>query len=140
MSAKTDEFSRFMLLSLGFTRAYRCNILVHPLSDAEGCSTRAPMVPGGDLSSEGFRALRSTERVKLSQKSSTRLYQIPHVLTQLWDSRGGGYVIQHGEHRRLTMARAITLRSDFTASDLRRLARLSKDAPQARRLLALAAL
>lgn len=36
------------------------------------------------------------------------------------------------------MARAITLRSDFTASDLRRLARLSKDAPQARRLLALA--
>jgi hypothetical protein len=38
------------------------------------------------------------------------------------------------------MPRAITLRSDFTASDLRRLARLSKDAPQARRLLALAAI
>ena len=37
------------------------------------------------------------------------------------------------------MPRAIALRSDFTASDLRRLARLSKDAPQARRLLALAA-
>ena len=38
------------------------------------------------------------------------------------------------------MARAISLRSDFTASDLRRLARLSRDAPQARRLLALAAI
>ena len=38
------------------------------------------------------------------------------------------------------MPRAITLRSDFTASDLRRLARLSKDAPQARRPLALAAI
>ncbi len=38
------------------------------------------------------------------------------------------------------MPRAITLRFDCTASDLRRLARLSKDAPQARRLLALAAI
>ena len=38
------------------------------------------------------------------------------------------------------MPRAITLRSDFTASDLRRLARLSNDAPQERRLLALAAI
>ena len=38
------------------------------------------------------------------------------------------------------MPRAITLRSDFNASDLRRLARQSKDAPQARRLLALAAI
>ncbi len=38
------------------------------------------------------------------------------------------------------MPPAITLRSDFDASDLRRLARLSKDAPQARRLLALAAI
>ena len=38
------------------------------------------------------------------------------------------------------MPRAITLRSDFIASYLRRLVRLSKDAPQARRLLALAAI
>jgi transposase len=38
------------------------------------------------------------------------------------------------------MPRALSLRSDFTASDLRRLARLSRDAPQARRLLALAAI
>ncbi len=36
------------------------------------------------------------------------------------------------------MARAIALRSDFTSTDLRRLARGSKDAAQARRLLALA--
>ena len=36
------------------------------------------------------------------------------------------------------MARAIALRSDFTGPDLRRLARVSRDASQARRLLALA--
>jgi transposase len=36
------------------------------------------------------------------------------------------------------MPRAIALRSDFDATELRRLARLSKDAVQARRLLALA--
>lgn len=38
------------------------------------------------------------------------------------------------------MARAIALRPDFGASELRRLARRSKDAAQARRLLALAAI
>lgn len=38
------------------------------------------------------------------------------------------------------MARAIALRSDFHAPELRRLARRSKDAGQARRLLALAAI
>jgi transposase len=38
------------------------------------------------------------------------------------------------------MPRAITLRSDFSATELRRLARRSKDAAQARRLLALAAI
>ena len=38
------------------------------------------------------------------------------------------------------MPRAIALRSDFSASELRRLARRSKNAAQARRLLALAAI
>jgi len=38
------------------------------------------------------------------------------------------------------MPNAIALRLDFTAADLRRLARRSKDAAQARRLLALAAI
>ncbi|GIX11442.1 MAG: hypothetical protein KatS3mg116_3350 [Elioraea sp.] len=38
------------------------------------------------------------------------------------------------------MARGIALRSDFTAAELRRLARRSRDACQARRLLALAAI
>ena len=38
------------------------------------------------------------------------------------------------------MARAIALRSDFNGVELRRLARRSKDAGQARRLLALAAI
>lgn len=38
------------------------------------------------------------------------------------------------------MARAIALRSDFTATELRQLARRSRDAAQVRRLLALAAI
>jgi len=38
------------------------------------------------------------------------------------------------------MARAIALRSDFSGAELRRLARRSRDAAQARRLLALAAI
>jgi putative transposase len=38
------------------------------------------------------------------------------------------------------MAAAVALRSDFTGSDLRRLARRTQDAKQARRLLALAAI
>ena len=38
------------------------------------------------------------------------------------------------------MGRAVSLRDDFDGSDLRRLARLSKDADQSRRLLALAAI
>lgn len=38
------------------------------------------------------------------------------------------------------MGRAIALRSDFTGAELRRLARRGKDAGQARRLLALAAI
>ena len=38
------------------------------------------------------------------------------------------------------MPRAIALRSDFSAGELRRLARRTKDAAQARRLLALAAI
>jgi len=49
-------------------------------------------------------------------------------------------VIQAGDPWRFTMARAIALRSDFGATELRRLARRSGDAAQARRLLALAAI
>src|SRR5256885_9695137 len=48
--------------------------------------------------------------------------------------------IQHGEPRRLVMSAPIPLRHDFDASQLRGLARKSKDEPQARRLLALAAI
>src|SRR5262245_38385901 len=63
----------------------------------------------------------------------------------------GASQIQHGELRRLVMsapipygpacyASPIPLRQDFDASELRGLARRSKDGPQARRLLALAAI
>src|ERR1043166_4204126 len=49
-------------------------------------------------------------------------------------------LIQGGERRRFAMSVPIPLRSDFGASQLRGLARKSKDGPQARRLLALAAI
>src|SRR5262245_7705017 len=48
--------------------------------------------------------------------------------------------IQDGEPRRFVMSAPIPLRQDFDASQLRDLARRSKDGPQARRLLALAAI
>src|SRR4029077_16381511 len=48
--------------------------------------------------------------------------------------------IQDGEPRRFVMSAPIPLRKDFDASQLRGLARRSKDGPQARRLLALAAI
>src|SRR6516225_4219729 len=47
--------------------------------------------------------------------------------------------IQHGEPRRLVMSAPTPLRQDFDASQVRGLARKTKDGPQARRLLALAA-
>src|SRR5260370_40177886 len=48
--------------------------------------------------------------------------------------------IQHGEPRRLVMSAPTPLRQDFDPSQLRGLARKTKDGPQARRLLALAAI
>src|SRR6201981_4006741 len=48
--------------------------------------------------------------------------------------------IQHGGPRRLVMSAPTPLRQDFDASQLRGLARKTKDGPQARRLLALAAI
>src|SRR6266576_4630907 len=48
--------------------------------------------------------------------------------------------IQHGEPRRLVMSAPTPLRQDFDAPQVRGLARRTKDGPQARRLLALAAI
>src|SRR5436309_661929 len=48
--------------------------------------------------------------------------------------------IQHGEPRRLVMSAPTPLRQDFDAPQVRGLARKAKDGPQARRLLALAAI
>jgi transposase len=50
----------------------------------------------------------------------------------------GAVLIQHGERRRFAMP--TPLRADFDASEVRAAARRSKDGPQARRLLALAAI
>src|SRR6266581_3703391 len=49
-------------------------------------------------------------------------------------------LIQHGERRRFVMSAPIPLRRDFGACQLRGLAKKTKDGPQARRLLALAAI
>src|SRR4030081_98524 len=49
-------------------------------------------------------------------------------------------LIQHGEPRRFVMSAPIPLRRDFDASQVRGLARKTKKGPQARRLLALAAI
>jgi hypothetical protein len=48
--------------------------------------------------------------------------------------------IQHGEPRRLVMSAPTPLRQDFDAPQVRGLAMKTKDGPQARRLLALAAI
>jgi hypothetical protein len=56
------------------------------------------------------------------------------------DSQMEASQIQHGEPRRLVMSAPTPLRQDFDASQLRGLARKTKDGPQARRLLALAAI
>jgi transposase len=50
------------------------------------------------------------------------------------------YLMQHGEQRRFAMSVPIPLRLDFDAPQLRALAKKTKDGPQARRLLALAAI
>src|SRR6516162_2343653 len=67
------------------------------------------------------------------------LYRVPEIVT-----RGrfpdGGESDSHGEPRRLVMSAPTPLRQDFDASQLRGLARKTKDGPQARRLLALAAI
>jgi transposase len=56
------------------------------------------------------------------------------------DSQIEASQIQHGEPRRFVMSVPIPLRRDFDAPQLRGLARKTKDGPQARRLLALAAI
>jgi hypothetical protein len=65
--------------------------------------------------------------------AKSRAWRLNYVIP-----RRGVDEIQCGEHRSFTIPWAITLRCDFNASDLSCLARQSKDAPQARRLLALA--
>jgi hypothetical protein len=48
-------------------------------------------------------------------------------------------MIQHGNWRELPWASPIAVRTDFTALEVRRLARRAKDSDQVRRLLAVAA-
>ena len=70
---------------------------------------------------------------------SLHLYQRALKETHLGDSQAVKSMNQYGELiRRFVMGRAVALRDDFNGSDLRRLAKGSKDAGQSRRLLALA--
>ena len=65
---------------------------------------------------------------------------IPTALTadSWWDSRPGGSVILWRGRIR-AMGSAVKMRTDYSAAELRRLAKASKDANQSRRLLSLAA-
>jgi hypothetical protein len=67
------------------------------------------------------------------------LYQ-PALTATHWDSRIGRFLIRIGEPRGFVMGAAIGLRQDFSAEALRAIARRAKDGPQARRLVALAAI
>ena len=72
---------------------------------------------------------------KISSSSYTKS---PKLRLKRGIPRRGRDLMHVGEHWCLTVARAIALRSDFTGAQVRALARHSKDASQARRLLALA--
>src|ERR1700730_18290790 len=48
-------------------------------------------------------------------------------------------MIQGGKRREFAMGRAVSVRTDYTAGEVRRFAKQAKDAAQARRLLAIAA-
>jgi transposase len=61
------------------------------------------------------------------------------VADSLGDSRITWGMIQSGKRRGFTMGQAIAVRTDFTAGEVRRFAKRAKDAAQARRLLAIAA-
>ena len=69
------------------------------------------------------------------------LYQVSEILTQrLRIPKSSLCLIQHGERRRFAMSVPIPLRGDFASAWLRGLAKKTKSAPQARRLLAVAAI
>src|SRR5260370_15671477 len=55
------------------------------------------------------------------------------------DSRIGSGVIQDSKRRVFAMGQAVPVRTDYTAGEVRRFAKRAKDAAQARRLLAIAA-
>src|SRR6202453_688808 len=89
------------------------------------CSS-SPLVPGS-----------RTSRTRHPGASGS-LYRSSVSVTRRGDSRIGVCLIQGGERRRFAMP--IPLRADFDARMARAAARWSKDGPQARRLLALAAI
>src|SRR3954453_10592239 len=64
------------------------------------------------------------------------LYQVPEGVTRRGSGGFEAGLIQGGERGRFAMP--VPLRTDFDAAALRAIARLTKDGPQARRLLALA--
>ena len=74
----------------------------------------------------------------LAEQRVGALYQ-PADWVTLGDSRIAGDVIQVGKRGVFAMGQAVPVRTDYTASEVRRFARCAKDGAQARRLLALAA-
>src|SRR5262245_40165767 len=77
--------------------------------------------------------MRSHSRPVLRARSLTR----PHRTLKI--SRIDRGMIQDGKLRGFAMGHAIPVRTDYTAGEVRRFAQRAKDAAQARRLLAIAA-
>src|SRR5690606_19508189 len=83
---------------------------------------------------------RSSPIVMILIADAPFLVLSPSPIRMIVDGWCRGVHIINGEQGRFFMAAAIGLRIDYTADELRRLAKASRDAKQTRRLLALAAI
>ena len=86
-----------------------------------------------------FGADMPNPRQKGYDISKTGLYQAAECLTLAGDSQITWGMIKVANGGSFAMGQAIAVRADFTAVEVRRLAKRAKDAAQARRLLAIAA-
>jgi transposase len=83
--------------------------------------------------------IEATTGIKAPTALDWELIPNRRVADSLGDSRITWGMIQGGKRRGFAMGQAIAVRTDFTAGEVRRFAKRAKDAAQARRLLAIAA-
>src|SRR5208282_6848932 len=117
----------------------------HLLQRANAAAQLQNALPGTRLPAGVSRRPLSQSSDKVADRSSCRpgvfpLYRVPKRTTLFWIPRSGRVRFKHWRTRRFAMARAIALRDDFDAAALRQLAKNSKNGPQIRRLLSLAAI